>query len=334
MGKLSVKGEKAIELIDRFPKAGTHTLARILYKKYPTVYLDFEDARLFIRNHRGEHHGMKSANANKLAERGISKYDIKLPESWSKKKEFFKIPSHYKNIGLMSDIQCPFHDSSAIKAAVDYLKAEGIDCLLLNGDVLDFYALSSFEKDPTKRNFADERIACIELLDWLKNEFPNIPIYYNLDANHEYRYERYMQKKAPEIFSTELFMVEDLLMLHDIGIIPIRGYDHIKVGRLPIVHGHTIFKGAVSPAAPARTVFMKMKHTCVASHCHRVGHYPWTDMKGEVHSTWTTGCLMSLNVEYNQHGNDYIHGFGLIKILNKDGKFTYENKMIVEGSVV
>lgn len=334
MGRnLSPKAEKAIDVIDQFPKTGTRTLARILYKKYPTLYLDYEDARTTIRSHRGEMGGILTNRNKEINKNGKPKDTIVLPESWAKKKEFFKIPTHYSKIGLISDVQCPFHDVAALTKAVSYLKEYGIDCLLMNGDILDFYALSSFEKDPTRRNFAQERVDCIELLQWIKDEFPNIPVYYNLDANHEYRYERYMQKKAPEIFSTEMFMVEDLLMLPEIGIIPLRGYDHIRAGKLPIVHGHTIFRGVTSPVSPARTVYMKMKHSCVASHCHKVSQYTWVDMKGEAQSTWTTGCLMNLNVEYNPHGNDYVHGFAIVNV-NKNGNFVFQNKMIVNGEVV
>lgn len=331
-GKLSPKGEKAIEIIEKFPSAYTLTLARILYKKYPTLYMDVEDARGTIRAHRGES-GSRSKqtklgrNAEKL------KYQVVLPESWTKKKEFFKLPTACKLVGVISDVQAPFHDVNALETTVAYLKERGIDCLLCNGDLIDFYGISSFEKDPTKRDFAQERVACIDLLTWIKEQFPDIPVYYNLDSNHENRYERYMQKKAPEIFSTEMFMIEDLLMLHEIGIIPIRGYDHIRIGKLPIVHGHTIFRGVTSPVSPARTVYMKMKHSCVASHCHKISQYTWVDMKGEVHSTWTTGCLMSLNVDYNPHGNDYVHGFAVVSV-DKGGGFKFENKMIINGVVV
>ena len=330
--KLSPKGEKAIELIDKFPSAYTLTLARILYKKYPTLYMDVEDARQVLRSHRGEQ-GSRSKKTTRGKVSQKLKYDVVLPESWTKKKEFFKLPTACKLVGVISDVQAPFHDVNALQTTVAYLKERGIDCLLINGDFLDMYQLSSFEKDPTKRDFAQERVTCIDVLTWVKEQFPDIPVYYNLDSNHENRYERYMQKKAPEIFSTEMFTIEDLFMLHEIGIIPIRGYDHIRIGKLPIVHGHTIFRGVTSPVSPARTVYMKMKHSCVASHCHKISQYTWVDMKGEVHSTWTTGCLMSLNVDYNPHGNDYVHGFAVVSV-DKSGGFKFENKMIINGVVV
>lgn len=335
MGKnLTPKGEKAIELIDEFPHTGTRTLARILYKKHPTLYLDYEDARMSIRVHRGEAGTYSRKHINNFREKGNAKNEIRLPDSWAKKKEFFKIPSGYKKIGLIADVQSPFHDTEALQVVVKYLKDYGIDCLLMNGDIIDFYGLSSFEKDPTKRNFSQERADNIELLDWIKDQFKDIPVYYNLDANHENRYERYMQKKAPEIFSTESFMIEDLLMLNDIGIIPVRGYDHIMAGKLPVIHGHTVFRGRISPVSPARTIYMKLKQTAAAAHCHKKSEYTWTNLKGETHCTWTTGCLMNLNVEYNPHGNDYVHGFAHIDIISSDGDFQFHNKMIVNGRVV
>lgn len=329
---LTPKGEKAIELIEQFPKTGTLTLARILYKKYPTLYMDVEDARGVLRNHRGERGKHSRQNYKHFKEKGSQKDLITLPESWSKKREYFKIPSGYKRVGIIADVQAPFHDSAALKTAVDHLKSVKIDCLLMNGDIIDFYGLSSFEKDPTKRNFGQERVTCIEVLDWIKNEFKDIPVYYNLDANHENRYERYMQRKAPEIFSTEMFTIEDLMLLNELKIIPIRGYDHIKIGKLPVIHGHTIFRGVTSPVSPARTVFMKLRHSCVASHCHKISQYTWVALNEEVHSTWTTGCLMNLNVEYNPHGNDYVHGFGFVELDDK-GNFVFHNKMIVNGKV-
>lgn len=332
-GKPSPKGEKALDILSQFPTAYTLTLARILYKRYPSLFMTVEDARVTIRAHRGEMGDNARRNMNYAKVNHKLKESVELPESWSKKKEFFKIPIGYKKVGLISDVQAPFHDTAAMKVAFEYLKGRGIDCLFMNGDIVDAYQLSSFEKDPTKRDFAQERVICIDVLTWIKEQFPDIPIYYNLDSNHENRYERYMQKKAPELLSTEMFTIEDLFMLHDIGIIPIRGYDHVRVGKLPIVHGHTVFRGQTSPVSPARTVYMKMKHTCAASHCHKISQYTWVDMKGEVHSTWTTGCLMNLNVEYNPHGNDYVHGFAVITV-DKGGSFKFENKMIIDGVVV
>jgi hypothetical protein len=324
--------DAAVELIERFPKAATRTLARMLYKNNIALFKDEEDARQCLRYHRGEK-GEYSRKQNAAEKKRNAKVAITIPESWSKSKEVFTIPEKYKLIGVMSDSQAPFHDVRACVAFVEHLKSIAIDCLFLNGDMIDFYGISSFERDPRKRNFKDELYQSQLFLSWLKSQFPDIPVYYSLDANHELRYEKYMMHKAPELLSTDLFMVEDLLMLHDIGIIPLRGYDHVLMGKLPVVHGHTIFRGFMAPVVPARAVYMKMNKSCLAAHVHKVSQYPWVDMDGKTHCTWTTGCFMSLNVEYNPHGNNYVHGGAVVEILDKQGNFRVDNKMIIDGVI-
>ena len=124
--RLSPKGEKAIELIDQFPSAYTLTLARILYKKYPTLYTDLEDARQVLRCHRGEQ-GVRTKGTTKGKINQKIKYQVALPESWTKKKEFFKLPTACKLVGVISDVQAPFHDVAALETTVSYLKERGVD---------------------------------------------------------------------------------------------------------------------------------------------------------------------------------------------------------------
>lgn len=331
---LTVVGEIAIQALKDFPNAPTLTLAKKIYKENPYVYMSVEAARSTLRQHRGEH-GDKSRRESLFFRENGKQEKITLPESWAKPMDIFTIPSGYKRIGILSDMQCPFHNVNAIEIAVEHLIKIGVDCVLLNGDILDCYQLSNFQKDPRKRNFAHEREAGIELLKWIKSKFAKIPVYYSLDANHEIRYERYMMIKAPEFFSTNLFHIEDLFMLHDIGIIPLKGYSHIMAGKLAILHGHTVFRGAVSPVSPARTVQMKLNQSALVSHVHKKSQYTWTTLDGETHSTWTTGCLSAIGtaVDYNPHGNFYVHGFAWVDIY-ADGMFAVENKMIVNGRVV
>ena len=101
MGKLGPKGEKAIEILDKFPKAYTLTLARILFKQYPSLYMDIEDARKILRSHRGETGELNRKNFKYHKQAPSQKGTHELPESWSKKKEFFKLPTAYKNVGLI-----------------------------------------------------------------------------------------------------------------------------------------------------------------------------------------------------------------------------------------
>lgn len=330
--KRSVKGEIAVELLTKFPTASTLTLAKKMYKDNPSVFNDVEDARSILKYYSGES-GQRKLKASIFD--GKKREKVTMPESWASPMDIFTIPKGYKKIGVISDAQAPFHDEKAIDITLNYLNKLGIDCLVMNGDMIDFYGLSSFIKDPRKRNFAQERETCIQLLRYIRQSL-KCPIYYSLDANHEQRYERYMMIKAPEFFSTNLFNIEDLMMLHDIGMIPLRGYSHIMAGKLAILHGHTIFRGAVSPVSPARTVQMKLNQSALVSHVHKKSQYTWTTLDGDNHSTWTTGCLCKIGtaVDYAPHGSNYVHGFAYVEILDNSGMYAVENKMIVNGKVV
>lgn len=329
--KITVTGKIAIEALKQFPNAPTMTLAKKIYKENPSVYTSVEHARSALRMYCGEL-GKKHKHIDIFKGK---REKVSMPESWAKPMDIFTIPKGYKKIGVISDAQAPFHDEKAIQITLNYLNKVGIDCLVMNGDMIDMYQLSGFQKDPRKRNFAQERETCIQLLQYIRQSV-KCPIYYSLDANHEQRYERYMMIKAPEFFSTDLFHIEDLMMLHDIGMIPLRGYSHIMAGKLAILHGHTIFRGAVSPVSPARTVQMKLNQSALVSHVHKKSQYTWTTLDGDNHSTWTTGCLCKIGtaVDYAPHGSNYVHGFAYVEILDKDGMYAVENKMIVNGKVV
>lgn len=144
-----------------------------------------------------------------------------------------------------------------------------------------------------------------------------------------------MSFKAPELLKLELpeFDLASLLRLKLFDIRPISKIDHILIGQLPVVHGHTIFQGATSPVSTARTVFMKTKQSAIASHCHQVNEYTTKTLDGKIITCWTTGCLMDMNVSYNPHGNNYSQGLAHIET-DKNGLYQVENKRIHEGRVL
>lgn len=59
---------------------------------------------------------------------------------------------------VISDIHFPYQDDKAIKAALDFIKTNPVDTIILNGDILDFYDVSSFDKDPDRINSLQKEI--------------------------------------------------------------------------------------------------------------------------------------------------------------------------------
>ncbi len=79
---------------------------------------------------------------------------LDLPPSQESNYKPFKLPVNHNNILLLSDIHVPYHNIQALTLALKYGLENEVNTILLNGDIIDFYAISRFEKDPRKRNFA------------------------------------------------------------------------------------------------------------------------------------------------------------------------------------
>jgi hypothetical protein len=84
-----------------------------------------------------------------------------------------------------------------------------VDGILLNGDIIDFHHESKFEHDPRKRSTRQELDATREFLDVLNKAF-DCPKYYKI-GNHEERLEKYLMRKAPELFGNSEFMLDVIL---------------------------------------------------------------------------------------------------------------------------
>lgn len=319
----------------------TQTLARLVYKENVSSFKNLEAARNAVKDVRGKN-GDKSRNKYKkyaglFDESDRTKTPFKLPDTWANERKVFTLPVGCNNIGLVADAQVPFQDNKAIEACYEYLKDKKINTLFINGDWIDWYGLSRFEKDPRRRDFNHEYHCVLQSLEHMRYNFPTQTIYYNLDANHEYRYGKYMSIKARELLSLELpeYTLGSLLRLQDLfNIIPLEGNSHCMMGELPVLHGHTIFVGQTSPVSTARTVFMKLDHSAVVSHCHQVNEYTKVGpLDGKLITCWTTGMLADTHCEYNPHSNNYSQGFSHITT-ERDGHYHMNNKRIYKGKVL
>ena len=311
----------------------TLKLARIVYAENNLLFRDVEDARCRLRAIEGK--TGKQGNAivtHPYPERPKNPY--KLPDSWGKSKDVFKLPILCNRIGFIGDTQIPFHDNKAIVAAVDYLKEKKVNTIFMNGDISDHYGISFYQKDPRKRKFVEEIEDVRTFLGWLRAEFPDASIYYNMNANHELRWEKWLMVKAQEVFGMPEFELENILKLNEFKIIPLKDYDHCMIGKLPVFHGHTLFGRFGNQVSKAKTVFDKLKHGAIASHVHVTDEFNTKDhITGKMFTTWTVGCLMDLNIEYNPHGNQYNHGFAYIET-DTEGNYRVENKRIFNGKVL
>jgi predicted phosphodiesterase len=233
-------------------------------------------------------------------------------------------------VGVLSDIHIPYHDETALAAAVSHLQAKKIDGLLLNGDFADFYSISRHEKNPKHRNFKRELEDVRQFLAWIRGTFPNIPIVAKT-GNHEERFEKWLFAHAPEISDDPIMGLDNWLGLAPLGITLVQDKRIIMAGGLPILHGHEKGNGISSPVNQARGAFLRLHHTALEGHGHRTSTHSEPDMFGSETVCFSTGCLCDLRPAYAVL-NKWNHG-GAIVTVHEGGEFDVENFRIANGKV-
>lgn len=318
-----------LEYLEKFPTTPTLTLAKLIYKENSECFISIENVRSVIRYYRGN---KGDANRNKLVNRKFVREftadlfnPFRLPESDEKEFEPFILPKEANRILLLGDIHIPYHSINAVTAAMRHGLDNGVNAILLNGDIWDNYQLSMFVKNPKNRHFPEERDLMNKFLDSLQETFSNCVIYYKI-GNHEERIESYLRIKAPEIYGIPEFEIENLLDFEDRGIQVIKEKRTIQAGKLSIVHGHEIKGGIIPPVNPARGLFLRTGVQTICSHFHRTSQHTDPNLKGDLISCWSTGCLCELSPEYMPN-NKWNHGAAIITLEN-EGEFNVDNFMI------
>lgn len=305
------------------------TLARLMYKENKKLFRDVEDARSRLRYIEGKMGTAQRKFVNKtpfFKESDRPKNPYKLPDS---EETTFKpyILKGVKKLAVFNDIHVPYHSIEALTAAIEY--TSDCDALLINGDLIDFYGLSRFMKDPRKRSVAHELKATNDLLDVLQKKYKKI--FYKL-GNHCIRFEHYLMMKAPELLGIAAIELPELLKCKERGIEVIKDKTIIKANGLNIIHGHEFGGSVFSPVNIARGLFLKGKTSAMQGHNHQTSEHTEPNMNGDITTTWSIGCLSELHPEYLPI-NKWNWGFATVD-LSVPNEFRVDNKRIFKGKVL
>jgi len=315
----------AREYVKKFPSKGNRTIANALYADHPERFATPETARCCVRYVRGAigNHNRKHVKIDKNKTPKV----LPVPKSSAKPRKPFKLKSG--KILVMSDVHIPYHDVTSVEACLEHADAYKPDCILLNGDTIDFYGVSRWEKDPEVRNLPEELKKTRQFLMHLRARFPDAEIIWK-NGNHEERWEKYLWNNAPELCGVEDFELQKLLRFDELGIQFVHGRQRIKAGKhLTIIHGHEI-PGAFDPVNFARTLCTKLKVCAMAGHKHKVSEHTEKDADGTYISCWSTGCFEEMTPDYMPI-NNWSHGFATIELDGND--FDVSNYRIIEGRV-
>jgi predicted phosphodiesterase len=327
-GKPTLKSKIVSEYLKKFPKSNYTSLSRKILKENSLEFDSVENIRGMIRKmvgSSGEDRKNKTKDKSLFQEKRPSQYN--LPQSYAN--DFTPYEIKQSRILIISDLHFPYQNNEAITLALDYGKEKKVDCIILNGDVMDQATISRHEKNWKARSIAEEFEAVRVFLKSLRLHFPKTKIVWKM-GNHEERWEKFLYNKAPEIFDVNDFQLEILLKLGELKIEIIKDKRPIILGKLTVLHGHELMgMGGVNPA---RATFTKTMEDTLVGHYHRTSSHSEPTMNNKLINVHSQGCLCEMNPMFMPI-NKWNLGFAYVDLNISTGEYFLENKKIVKGKI-
>lgn len=227
----------------------------------------------------------------------------------------------YKKYLIIPDMHCDHEDYRALHGVYEFGKAWKPDKIILMGDGVDFYAVSSFDKNP------DKILSLQKEIDVLHYHLKEIRKFYKgdityLQGNHEERLLRYLKKNPemsslrsissiPQVLQLDKFDVDYKLSEENHGVL--------------FKHGDVVRKHSAYTAKAE----METEGTSGGSgHTHRMSSHYKTDRSGQ-HAWFEFGHLCDeKQAEYIKGVANWQKGFGTM-IYNKTNKTWSVNQHLV-----
>lgn len=324
-------GKIVTDYLEKFPKTPSLTLAKKIYKENSKHATSIEHVRSIIRMYKGKS-GKKNreqiSDTKFFVKEDGSRNPFNLPESYADPFTPFEIKQS-KTL-IISDLHFPYQHNEAITKALQYGLEKKVDCILINGDLIDFATISRHEKDFRNRSVAVEFESVRQFLQGLRKAFPFARIIWKY-GNHCERWEKWLYVKAPEIFDCTDFQLEVILKLGELKVEVVKGKLPIRIGKLTVLHGHELAGGS-GGVNPARGAFLKTLESVMIGHFHKTSSNTESTMYGEVISVNSAGCLCGMNPSYMPI-NRWNLGFAYVELDLKTGEYHLENKQIINGKI-
>lgn len=211
---------------------------------------------------------------------------------------------------VLSDLQIPFVDEELEAARDQFIREWKPDYIFYNGDCLDAYELSSFDKNPHRIfGFSDEREQARKMLHHHKN-VSGAKLYW-IDGNHEDRLQRIIWKHAQGFAD----MVDDLPKALELdkwceAYVPYG--KHVEFLGFIITHG-TIVRS--NSGYTAKAMLDKYHSSGCSGHTHRIGSHSSTDHRGVSHTWYEIGYGARKDLEYTKAPADWQQGFLIGKVM-------------------
>lgn len=136
-----------------------------------------------------------------------------------------QLANSYHNYGMskqnkvwlvLSDLHypfdCPKYIGLALKLLAKLAKRPNFGGVIQLGDALDFWQISAYDKDPSRRETVlDDILRYSSFLDQCEKLMPKGTVFHQLEGNHESRVTRFTSRNAPQMYQLVKTVPEALL---------------------------------------------------------------------------------------------------------------------------
>jgi predicted phosphodiesterase len=232
------------------------------------------------------------------------------------------------------DTHLPLHCKKNLKSCFDWANSQGLNHLILGGDIFDFIGVSSFPRSDRQPLFSEVKKGMKEFNKYTSG-FKKV-VY--IMGNHEFRARRYLMKNAPELSeflgstcaATE-FILNKCGLEHDnidfVECLSDKGeFLPVKFGKLNIFHGHEVRIGGY--LNPCRKMFNIIYDHALFGHFHTPEDILRRKAGGEVFRIVCAGTTQKYSFMSHNH---WACSCGSIESVGKNGNFKINSVNIVKG---
>lgn len=232
---------------------------------------------------------------------------------------------------VLSDIHVPFHCPKYLNIALKIIKEYKLAGLAQLGDALDLFQVSSYDKDPARKNtVADDIAEWSHTLTRLCKNLPRGAEVHLIEGNHSTRLQRYIARHAKELHG----IVPDLPKLLNLkareqatGIKfkwhPYNKWNSCKIGDCVLMHGYYF------NSHTAMTNLAKYRVNTISAHTHR---FQWVS-DGEHYAISLGHGSNELETAHQPTPTGWTQAMAVLTV-NDDGKTSVEPIIVNNGKAV
>jgi len=235
---------------------------------------------------------------------------------------------NYEKSLFVSDLHAPYQDPHCMKIIEDFSRWFKPQKVFILGDLVDFYQLSKFDKNPCRMdNLQDDIDSARSELERIRSANPKADIVL-FEGNHEARLTKWLWNH-PEVASLRNLSIQELLTLHKYDIKWVGGLEVYLYHDFALEHGNIVRKFS---AYTARGMMERNGVSGISGHTHRMGTHYHTDLGGDF--VWVeNGCLCDRHPDYVKNP-DWQNGFSVGFFKKANSRFTVDQICIPDGKCV